>query len=95
VSSGVDPSWTVELVEDRVVDATPGFALSRALQARQVLLATGAADDLPDVAGARERWGRDFRHCPYCRPATDRSACSAPALARSSTPTGCANGATT
>jgi thioredoxin reductase len=31
-----------------------------------VLLTTGAVDDLPDVVGARERWGRDFLHCPYC-----------------------------
>jgi thioredoxin reductase len=31
-----------------------------------VVLATGAVDELPDVAGARERWGRDFLHCPYC-----------------------------
>jgi thioredoxin reductase len=31
-----------------------------------VLLATGAVDELPDVAGARERWGRDLLHCPYC-----------------------------
>ena len=34
--------------------------------ARRVLLATGAFDELPDVPGARERWGRDFLHCPYC-----------------------------
>jgi thioredoxin reductase len=63
-------SYGVEIVEDRVVDATAGFALrlagGRALEARQVLLATGAADELPDVAGARERWGRDLLHCPYC-----------------------------
>jgi thioredoxin reductase len=31
-----------------------------------VLLTTGAVDVLPDIAGARERWGRDFLHCPYC-----------------------------
>ena len=31
-----------------------------------MLLATGATDELPDVPGARERWGRDFLHCPYC-----------------------------
>jgi thioredoxin reductase len=53
-----------------VVDAKAGFALrlagGRTVQARQVLLATGAADELPNVAGARERWGRDFLHCPYC-----------------------------
>jgi thioredoxin reductase len=62
--------YGVELVEDRVLDATAGFALrlagGRAVHARQVLLATGAADVLPDVEGARERWGRDFLHCPYC-----------------------------
>ena len=62
--------YGVEIVDDRVVDATAGFALrlggGRTLQARHVLLATGAADELPDVAGARERWGRDLLHCPYC-----------------------------
>jgi thioredoxin reductase len=62
--------YGVEIVEDRVVDATAGFALrlagGRTVRARQMLLATGAADDLPDVLGARERWGRDFLHCPYC-----------------------------
>ena len=62
--------YGVELVEDRVVAATAGFTLrlasGRTVEARQVLLATGAVDDLPDVRGARERWGRDFLHCPYC-----------------------------
>ena len=62
--------YGVEIVEDRVVDATPGFALrlvgGRSIEARQVLLATGAMDELPDIAGARDRWGRDFLHCPYC-----------------------------
>ena len=62
--------YGVEIVEDRVVDATPGFALrlagGRTFEARHVLLATGATDELPEVAGARERWGRDLLHCPYC-----------------------------
>jgi len=62
--------YRVEIVEDRVVDATPGFALrlaaGRTVTARQVILATGAVDDVPDVPGARERWGRDVLHCPYC-----------------------------
>jgi thioredoxin reductase len=62
--------YGVEIVEDRVVDAASGFALrlagGRALRARAVLLATGAVDELPEVAGARERWGRDLLHCPYC-----------------------------
>jgi thioredoxin reductase len=62
--------YGVEIVDDRVVDATAGFTLrlagGRTVKARRVLLATGAADELPDVPGARERWGRDLLHCPYC-----------------------------
>jgi thioredoxin reductase len=62
--------YGVELVEDRVLHAAPGFTLDLAggptVEARQVLLATGATDELPDIPGARERWGRDFLHCPYC-----------------------------
>jgi thioredoxin reductase len=62
--------YEVEIVADRVVEATVGFALrlagDRTVQARHVLLATGASDELPNIAGARERWGRDFLHCPYC-----------------------------
>ena len=62
--------YGVELIEDCVVDATAGLHLELAVgepvRARHVLLATGAADELPDIIGARERWGRDFLHCPYC-----------------------------
>lgn len=36
------------------------------LRARQILVATGLHDGLPDVAGLAERWGRDVIHCPYC-----------------------------
>jgi thioredoxin reductase len=60
----------VVIVEDRVVDATAGFVVrlagGRVVAARRVLLTTGAVDDLPDVEGARARWGRDLLHCPYC-----------------------------
>lgn len=62
--------YGVEIVDDRVVEATGGFALRLAggetIEARHVLLATGAVDELPEVLGARERWGRDFLHWPYC-----------------------------
>jgi thioredoxin reductase/2-polyprenyl-3-methyl-5-hydroxy-6-metoxy-1,4-benzoquinol methylase len=34
--------------------------------ARRVLLATGGVDDLPDVPGLADRWGRDVLHCPFC-----------------------------
>jgi thioredoxin reductase len=30
------------------------------------LVTTGLVDELPDVPGLSERWGRDVLHCPYC-----------------------------
>ncbi|MFC0533763.1 NAD(P)/FAD-dependent oxidoreductase [Phytohabitans kaempferiae] len=36
------------------------------LVGRRLLVASGLVDELPDVAGLRERWGRDVVHCPYC-----------------------------
>ena len=36
------------------------------ISARRVLLATGLVDELPDIPGLRELWGRDVLHCPYC-----------------------------
>lgn len=36
------------------------------VRARRLVLATGIVDDLPDVPGLRERWGRTVLHCPYC-----------------------------
>ena len=70
VARGEVREYGVELVRDRVTEATAGFTIrladDRTLTARRLLLATGAADELPDIPGARERWGRDFLHCPYC-----------------------------
>jgi thioredoxin reductase/SAM-dependent methyltransferase len=34
--------------------------------ARRVLAATGLVDELPDIDGLREHWGRDVIHCPFC-----------------------------
>lgn len=62
----------------RVVDGTvatasrdgDGFAVTladgRAVRARRLLVTTGLVDELPDLPGLRERWGRDVLHCPYC-----------------------------
>jgi thioredoxin reductase len=57
----------------RVASATAvdgGFAVAledgRRVGARRLLVATGLVDELPDVPGIRERWGRDVLHCPYC-----------------------------
>jgi len=38
----------------------------RAVTARRLLVTTGVVDELPDVPGVAERWGRDVLHCPYC-----------------------------
>lgn len=37
-----------------------------AVRARRLLVATGLTDELPDVPGVAQRWGRDVLHCPYC-----------------------------
>ena len=62
--------YGVELVEDQVVGIEPGFAVRLAggavLSARRILVATGVRDELPEIPGVRERWGRDLLHCPYC-----------------------------
>jgi thioredoxin reductase len=62
--------YGVVVLDDRVVELAPGFTVrldrGAGITARRLLIATGAADELPDVPGARERWGRDFLHCPYC-----------------------------
>jgi thioredoxin reductase len=34
--------------------------------ARKLLLATGVVDNLPDIPGFRELYGRSVFHCPYC-----------------------------
>ncbi len=36
------------------------------LETRTVLVTTGLGDQVPDIPGIRERWGRDVLHCPYC-----------------------------
>jgi thioredoxin reductase len=32
----------------------------------RLVLAVGVADELPDIPGVAERWGRSVFHCPYC-----------------------------
>ncbi|MEU6591674.1 NAD(P)/FAD-dependent oxidoreductase [Streptomyces sp. NPDC046881] len=66
--------YGVELVRDRVVDAaaaeggdfTVVLAGGRTVRARQLVVATGLADELPPLPGLAERFGRDVVHCPYC-----------------------------
>lgn len=35
-------------------------------RARFLLIATGVVDELPDITGLRECYGRSVFHCPYC-----------------------------
>jgi thioredoxin reductase len=62
--------YGVEIISDHVAAIDPGFAIRLAgghvLHARRILMATGVTDELPDLPGVRERWGRDLLHCPYC-----------------------------
>ncbi|MCC2320901.1 NAD(P)/FAD-dependent oxidoreductase [Cellulomonas xiejunii] len=68
--------YGVQVVPTRVVEARrlpgdePAFEVrtgdGAAHRARRLVLASGLRDELPDVPGLRERWGRDVLHCPYC-----------------------------
>jgi thioredoxin reductase len=50
--------------------AGSGFAVRTAdgatFTARRLLLASGLVDELPELPGLAQRWGRDVLHCPYC-----------------------------
>ncbi|NIH84762.1 NAD(P)/FAD-dependent oxidoreductase [Amycolatopsis granulosa] len=52
----------------RAADGTFELRLGddRVLRARSVLVATGLTDELPDIPGLAQRWGRDVHHCPHC-----------------------------
>ncbi len=62
--------YGVEIVDDAVVGIDPGFTArlgsGHVLTARRILVATGVGDEVPDIPGVQERWGRDLLHCPYC-----------------------------
>jgi thioredoxin reductase len=65
--------YGVELLDGRVASAErveDGFVVTlddgNSVGARRLLVATGLVDELPEVPGVRERWGRDVLHCPYC-----------------------------
>jgi thioredoxin reductase len=52
-------------------EQVPGcFAVTLAdgtvLHGRRLLVTTGLVDELPDIPGLREQWGRHVLHCPYC-----------------------------
>jgi thioredoxin reductase len=62
-----------EIVTGRVASAAREgdvFRLNLAgggtVHARRLLVTTGLVDELPDVPGLAEQWGRGVLHCPYC-----------------------------
>ena len=62
-----------QVVDGRATAATrtaDGFEVAledhTTVRARRLLVTTGLVDELPDVAGLRERWGHEVIHCPYC-----------------------------
>ncbi len=67
-------SYGGELVDDSVAgvtrreDGTFGLDLASgaAMVARRLLVATGLRDEIVDLPGVADRWGRDVLHCPYC-----------------------------
>jgi thioredoxin reductase len=66
-------SYGAKIVAGQVVTTkrTPfGFTVTledgRTLSGRRLLVATGLIDELPELPGLQERWGRDVLHCPYC-----------------------------
>jgi len=42
------------------------FAAGGGARARKLLIATGLADELPDLPGAADFYGAGVYHCPYC-----------------------------
>ncbi|OAR24896.1 thioredoxin reductase [Streptomyces sp. ERV7] len=56
--SGIEPDDNGEFA----VALTDGYRV----HARRMVVATGLVDELPDLPGVSERWGRDVLHCPYC-----------------------------
>jgi thioredoxin reductase len=65
---------TVELRDvaatDAQCEASGRFTVTLAdgvvVRSRKLLVATGVGDDLPEIPGIRELYGRSVFHCPYC-----------------------------
>ncbi|MGZ5404388.1 MAG: NAD(P)/FAD-dependent oxidoreductase [Nocardioides sp.] len=66
--SGIVTDVTALAGEDQA--GSPAFDVTledqSVLRSRRVLITTGLRDEIPDLPGLAERWGRDLLHCPYC-----------------------------
>ncbi|MEZ3161502.1 NAD(P)/FAD-dependent oxidoreductase [Microbacterium sp. BWT-B31] len=59
-----------DVISGTVTTLTRGFRATldngTTILARRALITTGLRDQIPDIPGLAERWGRDVLHCPYC-----------------------------
>ena len=53
---------------DRTADGRFDVTISdgSTMTAKALIIATGLTDEIPEIPGARERWGTLVHHCPYC-----------------------------
>lgn len=66
--------YGVQLLQHKVVSARKnarGFFdvkddLGRNYQSKKLLIATGLQDNVPDIPGFKELYGKSVHHCPYC-----------------------------
>ena len=73
IGRGEVRSYGGEILSGRVLDVRRDGERFRVelsgggvLLARRVLVASGITDELPEIDGLRERWGRSVIHCPFC-----------------------------
>jgi thioredoxin reductase len=64
---------TIQIEQVEVTSArcmNPGFevtlATGRTCRSRKLLIATGIADNVPDIPGLRDLYGTSVFHCPFC-----------------------------
>lgn len=64
---------TIKTVQDTVtsIEKTNGifkvqFSSGANLTAKKVILAYGVKDQLPDIPGFKDLWGKSIFHCPFC-----------------------------
>lgn len=54
----------------RVEKVDGGFAVcidaTRSITSKRLIIAAGITDQLPEILGLAERWGKSIFHCPYC-----------------------------
>lgn len=69
----VEKYKTVEFLIGKAISAqktTIGFEITtekgKTLSSKKLIVATGIADEIPDIKGFKESWGISLIHCPYC-----------------------------